>query len=78
MNKASHSVVKFCVQPLNHDRISLKVETIVLPRVTLNLPVNPVPNNWRWTHLEGMEFSDAGFDTSGRIDVLLCSRFVQT
>ena len=72
MNKASCSVVQqYFVQPLNHGRTSLKVEAIVLPLVTLNLPVNPVPNDWNWTHLEGIQLSDLGFDTTGRIDLIL-------
>ena len=71
MNKAFRSVVQFCVQPLNHDKTSLKVESIVLPQVTLNLPVNPDPKDRNWTHLKGIELSDPGFDTLGRIDLLL-------
>ena len=44
---------------------------IVLPQVTSNLPVNPVPKDWNWTDLEGIQLSDPGFDTPGRIDLLL-------
>ena len=71
MNKASRSVVQFFVQPLNQSRTSLKVEAIVLPKVTSNLPVNPIPKDRNWTHLEGIQLSDPGFDTPGRIDLLL-------
>ena len=70
-NKASRSVVQFCVQPLNHGRTSSKVEAFVLPQVTSNLPVNPVPKDRNWTHLEGIQLSDPGFDTPGRINLLL-------
>ena len=71
MNKASRSVVQFCVQPLNHGRIRLKVEAIVLPQVTSNLPVNRVPNDQNWTHPEDIQLSDPGFDNLDRIDLLL-------
>ena len=71
MNKDSRSVVQFCVQPLKHGRTSLKVEVIVLSQVTSNLPVTPVSKHRNWTYLEGMQLSDPGFDTPGRIDLLL-------
>ena len=47
------------------------MEAIELPQVTLNLPVNSIPNDWNWTHLKGIHLFDPVFDTSGRIDLLL-------
>ena len=71
MNKAPRSVVQFYVQPLKHGRTSLKVEAIVLPQVTQNLPVILVPKDWNWTHLEGVQLSDPEFDTPNRIGLVL-------
>ena len=33
------------------------------------MPVNPVPKDQNWTHLEDIQLSDPGFDTPGRIDL---------
>ena len=42
-NKASRSLVQFCVQPLNHGRTSLNVEAIIITSGNFELASQPCP-----------------------------------
>ena len=45
----------------------VNITAIVVPRVTCDLPVHPVPT---WTHLNDVPLADPHFGTPGRIDIL--------
>ena len=45
--------------------------TIVVPKVTSDLPFSPIPFNPIWNHLSDLELADPGFGQPGRIDLLL-------
>ena len=44
---------------------------VLVPRITCDLPLNPIPLNIRWKHLEDITLSDPHFGRPGRIDLLL-------
>ena len=49
----------------------LSFSTFVVPRVTSDLPLNPVELKTSWTHLNDLQCADPHFDTPSRIDMLL-------
>ena len=48
-----------------------EVEAIVLPKVTSDLPLHPVPFAGGWQHLWGLQLADPEFGNPGGIDILL-------
>ena len=44
---------------------------VVLPRVTYELPVQPVPFGSNWNHLNNLTLADPDFGRPGRVDLLL-------
>ena len=67
-----------CLQYLTNLTISsphadskFNLTAIVVPRVTCDLPVHPVPYDSTWTHLNDTPLADPSFGTPGRIDILL-------
>ena len=47
------------------------ITAIVVPKVTCDLPVRPVPFELSWNHLSNISLSDNAFGQPGRIDALL-------
>ncbi len=71
-NSVNQSVSHFRISPVwRGDGGSMEVEAIVLPKVTLNVPVHPVSYDSEWHHLSGIQLADPDFGTPGRVDVLL-------
>ena len=66
------SVVTVDILPTNpmHD-VQLPVVAVVVPRVTCDLPLNPVHSKPDWAHLDGIPLADPLYDTPGHIDLLL-------
>ena len=65
----SIATFKFASTFSPHKKFS--ANAIVIPRVTCDLPVHPIPFNEKWTHLNDLQIADPEFNTPGRIDVLL-------
>ncbi len=68
---SSLSYVRFSVAPTRSYTSLLEVNAIVLPRVTADLPLQPVAFQESWRHISGIQLADPDFGTSGAIDVLL-------
>lgn len=66
-----HSVARFEISPLTHLSERLSMEAIVVPKVTRDLPVQPIEFSLNWSHLSGLYLSDTDFGQPGKIDVLL-------
>ena len=50
----SQLVVNFCVTPVWSSGRKLKVEAVVLPKVTNNLPLHPISPQPNWQHLSDL------------------------
>ena len=75
----SHSVADFVVCPRDDPSRQFRVSAIVVPKVTCDLPVHPVPLDSGWSHLEGLHLADPHFGSPGAIDLLLgVDLFVET
>ena len=57
--------------PVHNTAKSLSVSAIVVPRVTCDLPVQPIHFDSQWTHLKDLKLADPDFGRPGRIDILL-------
>ena len=66
-----HSTATFTISPLSDSQEKLHVSAIVVPRVTCDLPVQPVYLDSNWNHLSGLQLADPGFGQPNKIDILL-------
>ena len=51
--------------------LKYSITAIAVPRVTCDLPLQPVCNSSRWKHLLNLSLADPDFGIPGRIDLLL-------
>ena len=47
------------------------ITAVIVPCVTCDLPLHPIPYNLKWDHLSNLQLADPGFAKPGRIDILL-------
>ena len=50
----------------------IALSAVVVPKVTCDLPLSPVPFDPSWQYLSGLPLADPGCGKPGRIDLLLC------
>ena len=65
------SVATFNVTSTYSPSKSFTVTAIVVPRVTCDLPIEPVHSESHWTHLSDLPLADPDFGRPGTIDILL-------
>ena len=52
-----HSVTTFSIWAISSPTAKLQVTAIVVPRVTCDLPLQPVPFNSKWTYLSSLQLT---------------------
>ena len=67
---AARSQVSMELLSCVHYPVSVKIEALVLPKVTGALPRFPCVRS-EWSHLKGLQLADPEFDKPGPIDILL-------
>ena len=67
----NQSLVCFTISPLCSAGKAIDVEAVVLPKITCDLPLQPVAFGPDWQHLIGLRLADPDFGIPGKIDVLL-------
>ena len=65
------SIATFSISPLVSSSEKMQVSAIVVPRVTCDLPTQPVYFNANWIHLNDLHLADPNFDQPNKIDILL-------
>ena len=72
-SSSSHAITTFHVSPMMCPTKYFEVSAIIIPKVTCNLPVCPLPSASEpvWQHLKGLQLADPNFGTPSDIDVLL-------
>ncbi len=70
-NSPIHSMATFKISSVTNPSDKSEVNAIVVPRVTRDLPVQPVQLNSSWNHLAGLYLSDPDFGRPSKIDILL-------
>ena len=61
----------FNISPISSPTEEFQVTAVVIPRVTCDLPLQPVHFNSKWTHLSTLQLADPDFGHPGKIDILL-------
>ncbi len=70
-HSATRSVAQMQVSSTGDRTNRFSVSAVVVPRVTCDLPVQPVALDSRWSYLSDLTLTDPDFGIPGRIDVLL-------
>ena len=68
---STQHVTNFTVSSLHPPSKEISVSAVVVPRVTCDLPLRPVPLDSRWDHLDHIHLADPGFGNPSKIDLLL-------
>ena len=67
----TRTLTKFVVSPTQEQTMEVDVTAVIMPRVTCDLPLQPIPFKPEWTHLSDLTLADPDFGVPGRIDLLL-------
>ena len=70
-NSPLQSIASFAISPTLSSTEKLQVSAIVVPRVTCDLPTQPVHLSTQWGHLKDLHLADPDFGQPCKIDVLL-------
>ena len=65
------SVATFNISAVRSSSKKISVTAVVVPRVTCDLPLHPIPFDLKWNHLSNLQLADPTFGQPGRIDILL-------
>lgn len=65
------SVSTFEISSLYSPTMKYTLTAIIVPRVTCDLPLQPVHGSSQWSHLSDLALADPDFGMPGRIDLLL-------
>ena len=64
-------ISSFTISAVRSCSRKLEITAIVVPKVTCDLPVHPVPFDLKWKHLFDLSLADLMFGQPGRIGILL-------
>ncbi len=64
-------VSNFQISAVRPSERKISIVAVVVPKITCDLPVIPVPFDLKWNHLSDLSLADPTFGQPGRIDVLL-------
>ena len=65
------SISSFQISPVGPNKRKIGVSAVIVPKVTCDLPLAPVPFQLTWKHISDLSLADPGFGQPGRIDILL-------
>ena len=65
------AVSTFEISSLNSSNAKYTITAIVVPRVTCDLPLQPVHDGFKWDHLSNIPLADPDFGKPGKTDLLL-------
>ena len=65
------SIASLQISPAHYNGRRIDLTAIVVPRVTCDLPVHPVPFDLSWNHITGISLADPAFRQPSHIDILL-------
>ena len=68
---SKQSIATFEISPVHAPNNTMSVSAIVVPHVTCNLLIVPIPFDSRWNHISDIRLADPRFGIPDRIDLLL-------
>ena len=54
-----------------HEKGRLRVDALVIPKISLELPMHQVHFDPEWKHLKGLTLADPDFGMPGKVDMLI-------
>ena len=70
ISSSTQSIASFTIAPI-HSPKKMNLSAIVVPQVTCDLPVVPIPLDPSWSHISNLRLGDLEFAKPGRVDILL-------
>ena len=70
-NSPVQSIANLSVSAIYPTSEKISVTAIVVPHVTCDLPLRPVPFDLKWDHLSDITLADPDFGIPGKVDLLL-------
>jgi hypothetical protein len=67
----AQSITTFDITAVRSSSEKIGVTAVVIPKVTCDLPLHPIPFDLKWNHLNNVQLADASFGQPGKIDILL-------
>ena len=64
-------ISNFRISAVKSPRRKIDITAVIVPKVTCDLPVHPVPFDSKWKHLISLSLADPTFGRPGRINILL-------
>ena len=64
-------ITSFVIPPISFKYKKFNVTAMIVPRVTSDLPLVPIPHDKGWQHLSALPLADPQYGQPGRIDILL-------
>ena len=71
VRNSTQPITSFIVSSTLAPARKLVVSAVIVPRVTCDLPLHPIPFDDKWSHIAGLQLADPEFGQPGRIDLLL-------
>ena len=65
------SITSFRIKSVRSSSRAFEVDAVIIPRVSCDLPTNPISFDSKWKHLSELTLADPNFGQPGRIDLLL-------
>ena len=65
------SISSFEISAVGPNKRKMGISAVIVPKVTCDLPLAPVPFKSNWKHISDLPLADPGFGQPGRIDLLL-------
>lgn len=71
VRNSTQPIITFSLSPICSPSEKLVVSAVIVPRVTCDLPLHPIPFDDKWSHISGLQLADPEYGKPGRIDLLL-------
>ena len=68
---SAQSLTQFVISPIQDRAREIDITAVIVPRVTCDLPLQPIQFKPEWTHLSNLTLADPDFGVPAKIDLLL-------
>ena len=69
VRNSSQPIASLQISSLRRPDAKFNVTAVVVPCVTSDLPLQPIPSDHKWNHLSNLQLADPNFGQPGRIDL---------
>lgn len=65
------AIASFDISPVHDTTRKLSLTAVIVPKITCDLPLHPIPCVIQWKHLTGLRLADPHFNCPGKVDLVL-------